>query len=209
MNGHRDSNGSAVLERADVFTIDSLETLRLLTDPLRMRVMSAFADRPDTPFTVKQLAGQLDVRPTRLYYHVNLLEEHGLIKVASSRIVSGIIEKSYVAVASSITIDRELLKVSAAGREAAAASITALMQSTAGEIAASLEAAATAAEADVDRQMHIGKSSAYLAPEAHAEFFQRLNELLDEFTDKYGMRDASPNRALFVAYYPVSEESQR
>ena len=46
----------------------------------------------------------------------------------------------------------------------------------------------------------------HLSPAAHAEFFKRLNELLDEFTDKYGTHDAPPNHALFVAYYPVSEE---
>jgi DNA-binding transcriptional ArsR family regulator len=205
MNGTQELNGTTTDERQDVLTIDNLDTLRLLTDPLRMRVMSALADRSDAPVTVKQLATQLDVRPTRLYYHVNLLEEHGLIKVASSRVVSGILEKSYVATARSITIDRELLKVSPAGREATAASLTALMQATAAEIAVSLESAA-GAEADERRQMHIGKSGAYLSPEAHAEFFKRLNDLLDEFSDKYGTRDTAPNRALFVAYYPVPEE---
>lgn len=205
MNAQQTSNTIVVAERADVLTIDNLDTIRLLADPLRMRVMSAFADRSDTPLTVKQLAAQLDLRPTRLYYHVNLLEQHGLIQVASSRVVSGIIEKSYIAAARSINIDQALLKVSPAGREAAAASIIALMQATAGEIAESLEVAAGAADDD-RRQMHIGKSGAYLTPEAHAEFFKRLNELLDEFTDKYGTHDAAPNHALFVAYYPVSEE---
>jgi len=194
-------------ERADVFTIANLETLRMLTDPLRMRLMSAFADQPETPLTVKQLANQLEVRPTRLYYHVNLLEEHGLIKVASSRVVSGIIEKSYIPAARSINIDQELLKVSPAGREATAATIQALMQATAVEIASSLDSAAAASEDD-RRQMQIGKSGAHLTPEAHAEFFKRLNELLDEFTDKYGTRDQSPNHALFVAYYPINEENE-
>jgi len=197
----------AKAERADVFTIANLETLRVLTDPLRMRLMSAFADQPDTPVTVKQLANQLEVRPTRLYYHVNLLEEHGLIKVASSRVVSGIIEKSYIPAARSINIDQELLKVSPAGREATAATIQALMQATAVEISAGIDAAAMATEDD-RRQMQIGKSGAHLSPEAHAEFFKRLNELTDEFVDKYGTRDQPANRALFVAYYPINEEAE-
>jgi len=187
--------------------IDNLETLRLLTDPLRMRVMSAFADRPDTAFTVKQLSTQLDVRPTRLYYHVNLLEEHGLIKIASSRVVSGIIEKSYVAAARSITIDQELLRVSPAGREATAASLVALMQATAAEIATAVEDASQQAQED-RRQMQIGKSGAHLTPQAHAEFFKRLGELLDEFTQKYGTTDQPPNHALFVAYYPLHQETE-
>jgi DNA-binding transcriptional ArsR family regulator len=207
MNDQIESNDPPATQRADIFTIANLETLRMLTDPLRMRLMSAFADQPETPQTVKKLASQLEVRPTRLYYHVNLLEEHGLIKVASSRVVSGIIEKSYIPAARSINIDQELLKVSPAGREATAATIGALMQATAVEIGASLDSAAAASEDD-RRQMHIGKSGAHLTPEAHAEFFKRLNELLDEFTDKYGTRDQAPNRALFVAYYPINEETE-
>src|SRR5512141_1410755 len=119
----------------------------------------------------------LELRPTRLYYHVNLLEEHGLLRVASSRVVSGIIEKSYVAAARSISIDPALLKVNPASREATALTVMALMQATATEIADSLETAAGQDDAEL-RQMRIGKSSAHLSPEAHAEFLQRLTALM-------------------------------
>jgi len=201
MNARRKSKGSA--EPADVLTIDNLETLRLLTEPLRMRVMSAFADSVGTPLTVKQLSAQLELRPTRLYYHVNLLEEHGLLRVASSRVVSGITEKSYIVAARSITLDPALLKVSAAGREATAATVMALMQATATEIAESIETAAGQSDAEL-RQMRIGKSGAHLSPGGHAEFLKRLNDLIEEFEEKYGTPDTLPNRALFVAYYPLS-----
>jgi len=188
---------------SDLFTIDNVETLRLLTDPLRMRLLNSFAEAGSAAMTVKQLAARLEVRPTRLYYHVNLLEEHGLLRVASSRVVSGIIEKSYVLAARSITVDPQLLKVSAAGREAASATLTSLMQTTALEIAEALETAVVEPEAS-RRQMRIGKSSARLSPEAHAEFIKRLNELVDEFEETYGEPgDPAPNHSLFVAYYPL------
>ena len=35
------------------------------------------------------------MKPNRLYYHVNLLEEHGLIRVTDTRLVSGIVERTY------------------------------------------------------------------------------------------------------------------
>jgi DNA-binding transcriptional ArsR family regulator len=202
MNAQDKSNDA--VQPVELFTIDNIETLRLLTEPLRMRVMNAFADTPaTTSMTVKQLSAKLDLRPTRLYYHVKLLEEHGLLRVASSRVVSGIIEKSYVLVARSITVDPALLKVSVAGREATAATVMALMQATASEIADSLETAAGQADAEL-RQMRIGKSGSHLSAEAHAEFLKRLNELVEEFDDKYGTPgDLPPNRALFVAYYPL------
>lgn len=188
----------------ELLTIGSLETLRLLADPLRMRLMSAFTDAKGKALTVKQLATLLGVKPTRLYYHISLLEEHGLLLMASSRVVSGIIEKSYVAAAKAITVDPQLLRVSPAGREAAAATITALMQSTANEIAESLELSAAHPSEPEVRQMRIGKSWAHLTPEAHAEFIDRFNGLVDEFEDRYGS-DGEPNRALFVAYYPFAK----
>jgi DNA-binding transcriptional ArsR family regulator len=204
MNGSEPVNDPS--QPLDLLTIDNLETLRLFTDPLRMRVMSLFADAAGKALTVKQVATQLGLRPTRLYYHINLLEEHGLLRVASSRIVSGILEKSYAAAARSITVDPALLRVSPAGREATAATVSALMRATANEIAEGLELAAANESRDEIRQMRVGKSATHLTPEAHAEFFARLNQLIDDFEKEYGSTEAGPaNRALFIAYYPTNE----
>jgi DNA-binding transcriptional ArsR family regulator len=49
--------------------------------------------------TVKELAAAMDVPPKSLYYHVSLLEKHGLIRVVETRVVSGILEKRYRATA--------------------------------------------------------------------------------------------------------------
>ena len=73
--------------RADEMVIDNLETLKVLADQLRKRIMEQF----DEPSTVKEVARKLGTSPSKLYYHVNLLEEHGLLKVTDTRIVSGII----------------------------------------------------------------------------------------------------------------------
>ncbi len=75
------------------FVIDNLETLKVLADPLRLRIIEAIGDKPHT---VKQAAKMLGLPPNKLYYHVNMLEEHGLIRVVDTRIVSGIIEKIYL-----------------------------------------------------------------------------------------------------------------
>lgn len=75
------------------FVINDLETLKVLADPLRLRIIEAIGDKPHT---VKQVAKMLGLPPNKLYYHVNLLEEHGLIRVVDTRIVSGIIEKIYL-----------------------------------------------------------------------------------------------------------------
>src|SRR4051794_29356500 len=76
----------------DVLVVSDLELLRLVSDPLRIQILEHMRE---TPRTVKELAADLEVPATRLYYHMNLLESHGLIRVASTRMISGIVEKRY------------------------------------------------------------------------------------------------------------------
>jgi len=83
-------------EPAAQLTIASLDALKVMSDPGPGRGAAA---RPPAPATVKELAGALDVAPKSLYYHVNLLEKHGLIRVVDTRLVSGITEKRYRATA--------------------------------------------------------------------------------------------------------------
>ena len=58
--------------------------------------------------TVKQIAADLKTPIKKLYYHVNLLEEHGLIRITSTRVVSGIIEKQYRVTAYRLSVERAL-----------------------------------------------------------------------------------------------------
>ena len=76
----------------DVKVIEDLATLRLLSDPLRLRLIEELGVQPTT---VKALARAMGMKPNRLYYHVNLLEQHGLVRVTQTRIVSGIVERTY------------------------------------------------------------------------------------------------------------------
>jgi DNA-binding transcriptional ArsR family regulator len=85
--------------------IDDLETLKVLADPLRLRIRELLVQ----PSTVKQLAAELDIPATKLYYHVNLLEKHGLIAVVESRLVSGIMERVYQVTAYRVQVAPHLL----------------------------------------------------------------------------------------------------
>src|SRR3954467_13426431 len=91
---------------APLYTITTLEALKVFADTLRQQIIEALLDGSKT---VKQIAAELELAPTKLYYHVNLLEEHGLISVSETRIVSGIIEKHYTAAAHEYYIERSLL----------------------------------------------------------------------------------------------------
>ena len=79
-------------------------TLKVLSDPLRIEILRAFRE----PGTVKVVAEQVDMLATKLYYHVNQLEKHGLIRVVDTNVVSGIIEKTYQVAAHHLSVDETL-----------------------------------------------------------------------------------------------------
>src|SRR5438094_555513 len=89
-----------------MFVARDVETLKVLADPLRMLVLMEASEKERT---VKELAAILDVPQTRLYYHVRMLEKHGLLRVAGRRMVSGIEERRYAATARSWTVADELI----------------------------------------------------------------------------------------------------
>ncbi|HEX5691342.1 MAG TPA: helix-turn-helix domain-containing protein, partial [Roseiflexaceae bacterium] len=59
--------GVGALEPEDIFMIDSVETLKVVADPLRMRILELLRGQPHT---VKQLASALRTPLKKLYYHV-------------------------------------------------------------------------------------------------------------------------------------------
>ena len=90
------------------------------------------ATQLDVPGRSRELARTLGEPPTKLYYHVNMLEEHGLLIVTGSQLVSGILEKRYQLVAASIGVDRALLTAGDTGVDEALHGILTTIFSTAG-----------------------------------------------------------------------------
>jgi DNA-binding transcriptional ArsR family regulator len=88
--------------------ITDLEAHKALVNPLRLRLVELLVDEAQT---VKQLAASVEVEPVKLYYHINLLEKNGLIRVVDTQIVSGIIEKWYRVTAYNYRIDKTILKL--------------------------------------------------------------------------------------------------
>ena len=78
----------------------SLEQLRALAHPLRLRMLELFADGPRTTKQVAQLLGE---PPTKLYHHANALERAGLLRLSKTRQNRGAIEKWYEAARSTIS----------------------------------------------------------------------------------------------------------
>jgi DNA-binding transcriptional ArsR family regulator len=92
-------------EQADVYTLTDLEQVKVLADPLRVRILEALGPGE---FTTKQVAQQLGEKPTRLYHHVEALERVGLVRLSRTQQVRGTVEKYYIAVARTFRADSGL-----------------------------------------------------------------------------------------------------
>ena len=65
-----DSPATADLTPAAERVISDVETLKALSDPVRLRILETMVQASDEDWTVKRLATALGVGPTKLYHHV-------------------------------------------------------------------------------------------------------------------------------------------
>jgi DNA-binding transcriptional ArsR family regulator len=109
-------------EQPGVREIDSVEGLRALADPVRLAILSALGEvtNGELPvMSVKELAQHLGEPQTKLYRHVKQLEAAGLIEVAATRMVSGILEQRYRARQRDLRLSAGLFRQHADETEAA------------------------------------------------------------------------------------------
>ena len=194
------------------FTINDLETLKVLADPLRLQIVELCTQAPRT---VKQVASVLNLPPTKLYYHIKQLEERSLIKVVDTRIVSGIVEKQYQASAFNYRVDRELFSLtSQAGKEGLNVMLTGLFDDTREDIQNSVEADVLDVSPDDDadkplnRSLLISRNTLHLSPDDAESFYKRLKALVQEYSAlPVTESDAGLPYGLLIALYPSTGTS--
>jgi DNA-binding transcriptional ArsR family regulator len=187
----------------DRVVIDDLETLKVLSDPLRMQIIELMSDQART---VKQLAKELDTTPHKLYYHVKLLEDHGLIRVVETRMVSGIVEKHYQIVAKDIVVADGLLSVSKPeGKSDVEGLISSILDGTKADFIRSFR---VRTEGDIQvSERHPSSATremANLTREQARAICERLEELVREFESYDNEADQGQRQryALTTLFYP-------
>lgn len=189
----------------DLRVIDSVETLRVVADPLRLRVLARLRRGQAT---AKQLAADLDTPLKGLYYHLGLLEEHQLIRVAATRVVSGIIEKQYTVTAYRISVARALFAPEVAGAHAGLdVFLSFVLDHAHVEIQRSIAAGLInpAAPTPAAGGLNLGRLWMRLAPAERDELDQRLHDLHAEFAARQAPPDAADAQhfEILIGIYPV------
>lgn len=98
------AQGQVALIQEVVRTVTDVDTIKALADTTRLAILRALS-RDRKPKSAKELAEDLGEPQTKLYRHLKVLLEAGLIEAAETRVVSGIVETKYRSAQGSVTID--------------------------------------------------------------------------------------------------------
>jgi DNA-binding transcriptional ArsR family regulator len=196
--------------------ISDVETLKALSDPLRLRIVERMVTRVDDPWTVRELAAALGVPPTRLYHHIELLLERELIRPVERRVVSGIIETRYRIAQLSLRLDRRLFTADSDESVAVLHDVlTTVFDRTRDEIEDAIRAGLidTAEEAEPARKLLLSKGLIRLSPRRAAELRSQLMAIVEEF-ERLEIDDPQPDEpggapipfGTLLALYPFADD---
>ena len=186
--------------------LKTLDQIKVLSHPLRMKILEALSRKP---MTTMQVADKLGEKPTGLYHHVNLLEKAGFIKLIDTRKKRGTVEKYYKTVARRFSIDRKLLELSSSAREAIGGlqeMVLGFLNDTASEIQKSI------ADNLIDKDDE--KSKAYIWRTHIRGSREKIDKLKKEFEkliekcDEVDSEDGEFEYGFTLLFYPISEEGK-
>ena len=192
--------------------INDLETLKVLSDPFRVQLLEAVRSMnlAGDLATVKLLAGRFERSPKKLYYHINLLEKHDLIRVAETRLVSGIVEKQYQVSALDFVVDENIFSQTQSREERESAIISVVsgfLDATKNEVTQLVRASADQSEGVQGQKApnHVSKDYVHLTPEQVLYFQKRLQEIAHEFAALGSAPDTEETQyySLTAVFFPV------
>ena len=188
---------------ADVFEIDDARTLEMLADPLRLELLEHLYQ----PASVSEVAEVLDVPRTRLYHHVRLLEQAGMIKVVRTRQRGAIPEKIYQVTAKDFRPSARFLAESRP-RQVIAAIVDSLLSFTRMDITRSFtEGRFAFGERTEHRRAMLSRNLVMLSPGRLHTFLAELQGLIDRYDDQPDP-DGEPV-AIVALVYPSSRQATR
>lgn len=187
----------------EIRLIDDLESLKIYSDPMRIRIMQTMVREPRT---VNQIAEELGVPFTRLYYHINLLEKHNLIRLVDTQVFSGAVEEKYYQVSAyNFVVDRSLLTFGdpAVENDGLNVLLETILDPTRDDIRRSAEAGSIdmAQTPPEPNALLLRRGFLRLPPEQARSLYERLTALFQEFNLIEGGKD-DPFYAVTIAVYP-------
>ena len=206
------------LQIDDEHRIEDPETIKILGDPLRIQILSQVSqlNTAGQLATAKVLAEAIGVPQTKLYYHLNLLEKHDLLRVAETGLVSGIVEKRYQVRArrlrADVHIEPDLDRYIPEDLESIMIPVTSVLDNALVNVKRSVQLLAEQPEGDsapVWDQIHIQQKTLLLTLDEAKLFIQKLEALIEEHKGASGgQRHPYHLTSLFHPGEPPKSNSQ-
>lgn len=180
----------------ETFSLQNIEQLRVVADPLRIRIFEALAQRA---MTATQVGDELDIAAPKAHYHVRELERMGLVKLVETRERSGILEKYYRAVARNLVAPSQLLQSSEPGEvEAAMAELfTSLSHSF---ITALQRIAAEGATSFESYAMGLSGDTVWMTPAEFKQTLKSVSELFEPYRVRRGVPDEREAQVTIIGF---------
>lgn len=190
--------------------VSDIETLKALADPARLAILELMMGDYARSWTAKELAAEIQMPPKKLYYHLGLLEQRGLLEVRATQVVNGIIEKHYGAGQRSITFQRGTAAAAAVDPAPETAEemgrvVTTLFDEVHADILAGLRSGSAIMhrEAPDAKRVVVSYTTAGMPPERAGEFRAALLKVVEQF--QAAAVPGEPRFELLVAIAPRSD----
>ena len=186
----------------EVFKIEDVEVFDVLNSAFRQQIMR----RLQEPKSVKQVADEMEVPVTRLYYHVNRLAEYGVIEVVEERKTGAMIEKIYQTAARTFAPGPGLLTSDNDPAELARIAAGVVLDQARADAETALAAHFASGGATDDIPGAIGRGAAFMTRTRAREFADRVNDLLGEMKQDEDAEGAE-EFSLSVVFFPTGIDS--
>ena len=177
--------------------IDDVEALKALAEPTRAAIVELLAEQ----HSVTELAAALELPRTRLYHHIEILCDHGLVEQVDERKVGAMTERVYALTAKTFRPSARLFK-SGDVAERVDALTTLLFDTTKADLKRSLTDAA--ADGPQLSGLGLGRSIGFMTKEEALRFIAELEELVARFDASHEDSALTRPYALVWALYPSS-----
>jgi DNA-binding transcriptional ArsR family regulator len=193
--------------QAASLTLTDLDQVKVLADPLRVRILEELCTEERT---TKQVAQRLGEKPTKLYHHVEALERVGLIRLARTRQNRGTIEKYYLAVARQFRADSRIFSAAGGSSKAKGDTLQAMISTVFDRTADEMRSLITQGRGrkGIEEQGVLSHLEIRTDRAHGRRILARLEKLVRSFEEKNkgGDKPGAKRYRLTLAFYPLESD---
>ena len=183
----------------EVFKINNLEQVRLLSDPFKLSIMQEFAEGERT---TGEVAKALKQPITKLYRHVDALYAAGLLEITQEKQKRGTVERHFQAVGRRFEADHALF---ADGADEESGAIRAMFRASEDEIVNAIKSSS----GDDDREAIFMKVRIRGTAKHLADLQSQLTEWVEKVQDSTDDEGEDQIEAgALVAFYPIDPTNE-